>query len=159
MVGALSVARQALRTKGGKSDVKIISFDMGGTSTDVSLIAGDYHVTTEGSVADCPVHVPMMDIHTVGAGGGSIAHVDAGGALRVGPQSAGAQPGPARDPGRAGFSTALLCPPRAASYCEAAAATPPRMEARTTDTMLPTQSNVHTSITFLTPYSVAFTQP
>jgi len=67
---------------------------MGGTSTDVSLCAGDVRITTEGSVGGLPVRVPMMDIHTVGAGGGSMASLDAGGALRVGPQSAGADPGP-----------------------------------------------------------------
>lgn len=102
VIGALSVARLALAGRTSASSVesrsepaKIITFDMGGTSTDVSLIAGDYAVTTEGSVADCPVCVPMLDIHTVGAGGGSIAHLDPGGALHVGPRSAGAQPGPA----------------------------------------------------------------
>ncbi len=94
VIGALSVARMALAGRRGEI-AKIITFDMGGTSTDVSLIAGDYAVTTEGSVADCPVCVPMLDIHTVGAGGGSIAHLDPGGALHVGPRSAGARPGPA----------------------------------------------------------------
>jgi N-methylhydantoinase A len=72
----------------------IITFDMGGTSTDVALCEGDIKVTHESQVDGMPVGVPMMDIHTVGAGGGSIAHVDAGGALRVGPESAGADPGP-----------------------------------------------------------------
>ncbi len=94
VIGAMSVARTALA--GRRSEpAKIITFDMGGTSTDVSLIAGDCAVTTEGSVAGCPVGVPMLDIHTVGAGGGSIAHLDPGGALHVGPRSAGARPGPA----------------------------------------------------------------
>ncbi len=110
VIGALSVARTALA--GRPSEIaNIITFDMGGTSTDVSLIAGARAagrparaagsrgfagtVTTEGSVAGCPVGVPMMDIHTVGAGGGSIAHLDPGGALHVGPRSAGARPGPA----------------------------------------------------------------
>lgn len=73
---------------------RIISFDMGGTSTDVSLVDVHIGVTTESTVGDFPVRLPIIDIHTVGAGGGSIAHVDAGGALRVGPQSAGADPGP-----------------------------------------------------------------
>ncbi|HYE16373.1 MAG TPA: hydantoinase/oxoprolinase family protein, partial [Pyrinomonadaceae bacterium] len=74
----------------------IITFDMGGTSTDVALVAGGrLRLTNEASVAGLPVAVPVLDIHTVGAGGGSIARVDAGGSLRVGPQSAGAVPGPA----------------------------------------------------------------
>lgn len=72
----------------------IISFDMGGTSTDVSLCEGEIRVTSESVIAGCPVSVPVIDIHTVGAGGGSIALVDEGGALRVGPESAGADPGP-----------------------------------------------------------------
>lgn len=75
---------------------RIITFDMGGTSTDVALCdAGGLTVTREAIVAGLPVAVPMLDIHTVGAGGGSLAYVDAGGSLRVGPQSAGAEPGPA----------------------------------------------------------------
>ncbi len=73
----------------------IITFDMGGTSTDVSLCDGDIRVTTEAEVGGHPLRIPIIDIHTVGSGGGSIAHVDLGGALRVGPQSAGADPGPA----------------------------------------------------------------
>ncbi len=73
----------------------IITLDMGGTSTDVSLADGAIRRTTEGGIEDWPVRVPMIDIHTVGAGGGSIAWADAGGALRVGPQSAGSEPGPA----------------------------------------------------------------
>lgn len=73
----------------------VISFDMGGTSTDLSLFSGDMRITTEGSIDGFPVRVPMLDIHTVGAGGGSIARVDEGGLLRVGPESAGAVPGPA----------------------------------------------------------------
>jgi N-methylhydantoinase A len=67
---------------------------MGGTSTDVSLADGSARETTEASVDNFPIRVPMLDIHTVGAGGGSIARVDAGGLLRVGPESAGADPGP-----------------------------------------------------------------
>lgn len=74
----------------------IITFDMGGTSTDVGLVRdGDIERTTDASVGGYPVHVPMVAVETVGAGGGSIAWVDEGGALRVGPRSAGAQPGPA----------------------------------------------------------------
>ncbi|MFC7131821.1 MULTISPECIES: hydantoinase/oxoprolinase family protein [Salinibaculum] len=74
----------------------IITFDMGGTSSDVSLVRdGDVEETTDADIAGHPVRVPMVDVETVGAGGGSIAHVDAGGALRVGPESAGADPGPA----------------------------------------------------------------
>jgi N-methylhydantoinase A/oxoprolinase/acetone carboxylase beta subunit len=73
---------------------RIIGFDMGGTSTDVTLVDGTIGVTTESTVGDFPVRLPIIDIHTVGAGGGSIAYIDAGGALRVGPRSAGADPGP-----------------------------------------------------------------
>lgn len=73
----------------------IITFDMGGTSTDVSLADGAIRRTTEGSIEGWPVRVPMLDIHTVGAGGGSIAWADAAGVLRVGPTSAGSEPGPA----------------------------------------------------------------
>jgi N-methylhydantoinase A len=89
VVGALEAARAA-----GFGD--IITFDMGGTSTDVALCAnGELRTTNESVVASLPVAVPVLDIHTVGAGGGSIARVDAGGSLRVGPESAGADPGPA----------------------------------------------------------------
>lgn len=73
----------------------IITFDMGGTSSDVSLIDGQIRRTNESMIGDFPVRLPMIDIHTVGAGGGSIADMDKGGSLRVGPQSAGADPGPA----------------------------------------------------------------
>ena len=72
----------------------IITFDMGGTSTDVALCRGEIQITHEGQIDGLPVGIPMIDIHTVGAGGGSIAELDMGGALRVGPQSAGADPGP-----------------------------------------------------------------
>lgn len=73
----------------------VVTMDMGGTSCDVSLVQdGDPVVSTEVEVGDYPVSVPMIDVHTIGAGGGSIAWVDAGGALRVGPRSAGAEPGP-----------------------------------------------------------------
>jgi N-methylhydantoinase A len=87
IVGAFDTARQA-------GFEHVITFDMGGTSTDVALCDGGIRTTTEAVVAGFPVRVPMIDIHTVGAGGGSIARVDAGGALRVGPESAGADPGP-----------------------------------------------------------------
>ncbi len=80
----------------GDTHEGIITFDMGGTSSDVSLVReGTIERTTEGEIGDRPVHVPMVDIETIGAGGGSIAWVDDGGALRVGPRSAGATPGPA----------------------------------------------------------------
>ena len=88
VVGAFHIAAQA-----GYSD--IITLDMGGTSTDVSLCPGRIKETGSSNVGGHPVAVPMIEIHTVGAGGGSIARVDAGGALTVGPQSAGADPGPA----------------------------------------------------------------
>ena len=74
----------------------LLTFDMGGTSTDVAtIIDGEAQTTTETMVAGLPIKLPMVDIHTVSAGGGSIAWADAGGALRVGPHSAGAEPGPA----------------------------------------------------------------
>jgi N-methylhydantoinase A len=74
----------------------LLTFDMGGTSTDVApVLGGVVQTTTESVVAGVPVKLPMVDVHTVSAGGGSIAWVDAGGALRVGPHSAGADPGPA----------------------------------------------------------------
>ncbi|RLB43147.1 MAG: hydantoinase/oxoprolinase family protein [Deltaproteobacteria bacterium] len=73
---------------------KLITFDMGGTSTDVSLIDSALSLTVESSISGYPLKVPMLDIHTVGAGGGSIAYLDEGGSLRVGPESAGADPGP-----------------------------------------------------------------
>jgi len=88
VVGAKAVAAAAGFTH-------VVSFDMGGTSTDVSLIDNSIRTTTDARVGDFPVRVPVIDIHTVGAGGGSIAFIDSGGALRVGPRSAGAQPGPA----------------------------------------------------------------
>jgi N-methylhydantoinase A/oxoprolinase/acetone carboxylase beta subunit len=73
----------------------IITFDMGGTSSDVSLIEGEIRRTSESVIGDFPIRIPIIDIHSVGAGGGSIAYLDKGGSLRVGPQSAGADPGPA----------------------------------------------------------------
>jgi N-methylhydantoinase A len=74
---------------------KLLSFDMGGTSTDVSILDGEIGTTNEGRIASYPIAVPMVDMHTIGAGGGSIAYVDDGGMLQVGPKSAGAEPGPA----------------------------------------------------------------
>ena len=90
VVGACQVARWA-------GFERIIGFDMGGTSTDVFLsdaAVGGARLTRESVVAGVPIGVPMLDIHTAGAGGGSIARFDAGGMLRVGPESAGAEPGP-----------------------------------------------------------------
>ncbi|NEX18809.1 hydantoinase/oxoprolinase family protein [Thiorhodococcus mannitoliphagus] len=74
---------------------RLLSFDMGGTSTDVALIDGEPRLTTSGRIAGYPIALPMVDMHTIGAGGGSLAQVDAGGILLVGPESAGASPGPA----------------------------------------------------------------
>jgi N-methylhydantoinase A len=88
VVGALHVARRA-------GHRRAITLDMGGTSTDVSLAEGEPRITTEAEVGGVPVGVPVVDLHTVGSGGGSVARVDRGGALRVGPESAGADPGPA----------------------------------------------------------------
>jgi len=87
-VGAFHVARLA-------GYEHIITFDMGGTSTDVALFPGDIVYTREATIAGLPLRLPIVDVHTVGSGGGSIARVDAGGALQVGPESVGADPGPA----------------------------------------------------------------
>src|SRR5579859_8193190 len=87
IVGAAAVAKRS-------GFDRIITFDMGGTSSDVALVDGRPTTTNEADVAGLPVRVPVLDIHTVGAGGGSLARFDAGGALRVGPESAGADPGP-----------------------------------------------------------------
>lgn len=86
-VGAMAIARAS-------HCERVITFDMGGTSTDVSLMDGEIGRTMETAISGIPLRLPVIDIHTVGAGGGSIAYLDAGGALRVGPQSAGADPGP-----------------------------------------------------------------
>lgn len=87
--GALLLARLA-------EQPRVLCFDMGGTSCDVCLIDGEQVAeTAERTIAGRPLALPALDIHTVGAGGGSIAWRDAGGALRVGPESAGAEPGPA----------------------------------------------------------------
>ena len=88
-----AVGAQAIASASGNT--RIITFDMGGTSTDVSLIDGQIGTTSDSIVGDFPVRLPVLDIHTVGAGGGSIAWLDSGGSLRVGPRSAGADPGPA----------------------------------------------------------------
>lgn len=88
VVGAIEMARRSGFTR-------VLGFDMGGTSTDVSLCDGRPRETTEAAIDGFPIRVPMLDIQTVGAGGGSLARVDAGGLLRVGPESAGADPGPA----------------------------------------------------------------
>ncbi len=87
VVGAAAMGRRS-------GFARIISFDMGGTSTDVALVDGEAHPSSQAEIAGLPIGVPMLDIHTVGAGGGSIARFDAAGALRVGPESAGADPGP-----------------------------------------------------------------
>jgi N-methylhydantoinase A/oxoprolinase/acetone carboxylase beta subunit len=87
------VGAQAIGNASGYS--RLITFDMGGTSTDVSLINGAIGTIIESTVGDFPVRLPVLDIHTVGAGGGSVAYIDSGGSLRVGPRSAGADPGPA----------------------------------------------------------------
>lgn len=89
VVGAAAVARAAGFTR-------VLTFDMGGTSTDVALVDAErgLQTTTESKVIGMPVAVPMLNIHTVGAGGGSLASFDRGGALKVGPESAGATPGP-----------------------------------------------------------------
>ncbi len=87
VAGAFEIGKQA-------GAHKLITFDMGGTSTDVSLMDGDLPLTMESAIGRYPVRIPMIDIHTVGAGGGSIASIDAGAAMTVGPESAGADPGP-----------------------------------------------------------------
>jgi N-methylhydantoinase A len=90
VVGAEATPEGATSTSG------LVTFDMGGTSSDVSLVReGEVEQTTDANIGGRPVGVPMVDVTTVGAGGGSLAWVDAGGALRVGPESAGANPGPA----------------------------------------------------------------
>ena len=87
VVGAAAMAKRS-------GYERVISFDMGGTSTDVALVEGEAGASSQSEIAGLPVGVPMLDVHTVGAGGGSIARFDAAGALRVGPESAGADPGP-----------------------------------------------------------------
>ena len=87
VVGAVATARAS-------GFHNIVAFDMGGTSTDVSLVEGEIKTANDAQIAGLPIGVPMLDIHTVGAGGGSLARFDAAGVLRVGPESAGADPGP-----------------------------------------------------------------
>jgi N-methylhydantoinase A len=109
-IAAEQAARQAVRmllsgpagglvgagfTAGISGRRRLLTFDMGGTSSDVALIDGTPRLTREGRIGPWPVAVPMVDMHTIGAGGGSIARLDAGGMLQVGPESAGADPGPA----------------------------------------------------------------
>lgn len=72
----------------------LLTFDMGGTSTDVALIQGKAAKTTSSAIAGMPIALPMLDIHTIGAGGGSLAWIDVAGLPQVGPESAGARPGP-----------------------------------------------------------------
>ena len=86
----------AARTIGEQLNMpRLMTFDMGGTSTDVALLDHGFRLTLEGHIGHWPVAVPMVDMHTIGAGGGSLAHVDTAGMLHVGPESAGADPGPA----------------------------------------------------------------
>ncbi|USZ71173.1 hydantoinase/oxoprolinase family protein [Natronosalvus halobius] len=93
VVGAAATAEAAVEDAGLEG---LVTFDMGGTSSDVSLVRdGEVARTTSTTIAGHPIATPMVDVTTVGSGGGSIAWVDAGGALRVGPESAGADPGPA----------------------------------------------------------------
>jgi len=87
VVGAAAMAKRS-------GYERVVWFDMGGTSTDVALVEGEAGASSQSEIAGLPVGVPMLDVHTVGAGGGSIARFDAAGALRVGPESAGADPGP-----------------------------------------------------------------
>jgi len=88
LMGAQRIAMELGRSR-------LLTFDMGGTSTDVALVDGQPNLTSEGHIGPYPVAVPMVDMHTIGAGGGSIARLDEGGMLAVGPESAGADPGPA----------------------------------------------------------------
>ncbi|MGQ0615321.1 MAG: hydantoinase/oxoprolinase family protein [Planctomycetaceae bacterium] len=90
--GGVAAAAELARRHGIE---EAVSFDMGGTSTDVALLRGGAQLVPEFRVEGLPLRVPVLDVHTVGSGGGSIARLDAMGALRVGPQSAGADPGPA----------------------------------------------------------------
>ena len=96
VVGAAASVRGSQSSPDRNGDERIVTFDMGGTSTDVSLVrGGTVERTTETLIDRIPIRTPMVDVNTVGAGGGSIAWIDDGGALRVGPRSAGANPGPA----------------------------------------------------------------
>ena len=91
---AVSLAA-AMGIAGQTQSPKLMSFDMGGTSTDVALLNGRIPLTSHSRIGSWPLSIPTVDIHTIGAGGGSIAWLDVGGMLQVGPQSAGAAPGPA----------------------------------------------------------------
>ena len=91
-VGGLSAALVLGAARGQR---QLMTFDMGGTSTDVALMDGSIRLTNENKIAGLPIAIPMADIHTIGAGGGSIAWIDEGGLLQTGPASAGADPGPA----------------------------------------------------------------
>jgi N-methylhydantoinase A len=102
VIGARHVVALINQTRTGNRDeettrkeMPVLTFDMGGTSTDVSLVEGEPQITTEAMVSGYPIRIPVLDIHTIGAGGGSVATIDSGGILRVGPESAGADPGPA----------------------------------------------------------------
>lgn len=105
--GGLAGASHLAQLTGRK---KLLTFDMGGTSTDVAALNtendGDLQLTCEGTLGHYPISVPMVDMHTIGAGGGSLARVDLGGLLQVGPESAGANPGPACY-GRGGLSATV----------------------------------------------------
>jgi N-methylhydantoinase A len=90
--GGLAAARFLTRDLPSK---ELLTLDMGGTSTDVAMVSSEIRLTTEGKIGPYPVAVPMVDMHTIGAGGGSIAYLDTAGMLHVGPESAGADPGPA----------------------------------------------------------------
>ncbi len=90
--GGLAAARSLAAELGLQ---RLLTLDMGGTSTDVAMVDQDIRLTTEGRIGPYPVAVPMVDMHSIGAGGGSLAYVDEAGMLHVGPQSAGANPGPA----------------------------------------------------------------
>src|SRR3989337_34733 len=89
IIGAQEIGKSNLSSNnsGNRIDgqINLITFDMGGTSTDVSLIIDQPLITTEASVGGFPIRIPILDIHTIGAGGGSIASIDIGGALNVGP--------------------------------------------------------------------------
>ena len=94
IVGAHYLAGLTGDDNGVRSHTNLITFDMGGTSTDVSLLSGEPQVTTESQIGGFPIRIPVLDIHTIGAGGGSIIAVDENGRVSVGPESAGAYPGP-----------------------------------------------------------------
>ncbi len=94
--GVVGAARAAEGVASDRALEGLVTFDMGGTSSDVSLVRdGEAERTAETTIDRLPIHLPMVDVTTVGSGGGSVARVDSGGALRVGPRSAGAEPGPA----------------------------------------------------------------